>query len=215
MVALSSTRLQAIFDPVIVIVDANGLIRPLVIYMLKNSHKELLNALAKQLEGDCNRTTRWQQKMGRKWMTLIAYWIISMAIMVMVTQLGVVQSVGYGLFWLAGIVIGAILIVFGFININDPYGSFHLGLNIPPGADSSVRPDTEWLNMGHWKVDIAFILYGFIDGNNCRILTIFLGLVKVPFEPLFYIASFDKCCLALALKVIENAHCVPGGHVLG
>jgi len=34
----------------------------------------------------------------------------------------------------------------------DPYGTFHLGLNIREGQDPTKAPDTEWLNMGYWKV---------------------------------------------------------------
>ena len=34
----------------------------------------------------------------------------------------------------------------------EPYGTFHLGLNILPGSDPKDVPKTEWLNMGYWKV---------------------------------------------------------------
>lgn len=35
----------------------------------------------------------------------------------------------------------------------DPYGSFHLGLNLLPGESEAK---TEWLNMGYWKVSCVF-----------------------------------------------------------
>ena len=38
------------------------------------------------------------------------------------------------------------------MSAKDPYGTFHLALNIRPGHDPSKSPETEWLNMGYWKV---------------------------------------------------------------
>lgn len=35
---------------------------------------------------------------------------------------------------------------------SDPYGLFHLTLNRLPSQDPSSPPETEWLNMGYWKV---------------------------------------------------------------
>ena len=35
---------------------------------------------------------------------------------------------------------------------NDPYGLFHLSLNKLPFEDPNSLPETEWLNMGYWKV---------------------------------------------------------------
>ncbi|TDL28571.1 S-adenosyl-L-methionine-dependent methyltransferase [Rickenella mellea] len=40
-------------------------------------------------------------------------------------------------------------------SLQDPYGSFHLSLNRPPGADH-VLPKSEWLNMGYWKDTDSF-----------------------------------------------------------
>ncbi|KAF9513566.1 hypothetical protein BS47DRAFT_1485541 [Hydnum rufescens UP504] len=37
----------------------------------------------------------------------------------------------------------------------EPYGSFHLALNVLPGHERS-RPQTEWLNMGYWKDTSTF-----------------------------------------------------------
>jgi hypothetical protein len=37
-------------------------------------------------------------------------------------------------------------------HFNDPYGLFHLPLNKLPFEDPKFPPETEWLNMGHWKV---------------------------------------------------------------
>ena len=37
-------------------------------------------------------------------------------------------------------------------NLNDPYGLFHLELNKLPFEDPNSLPETEWLNMGYWKV---------------------------------------------------------------
>ena len=36
----------------------------------------------------------------------------------------------------------------------EPYGSFHLALNVLPGHKGS-RPQTQWLNMGYWKVSVS------------------------------------------------------------
>jgi hypothetical protein len=35
---------------------------------------------------------------------------------------------------------------------SEPYGSFHIELNRLPGSPKDVAPETEWLNMGYWKV---------------------------------------------------------------
>jgi hypothetical protein len=37
-------------------------------------------------------------------------------------------------------------------HINDPYGLFHLSLNKLPSEDPNSPPETEWLNVGYWKV---------------------------------------------------------------
>jgi hypothetical protein len=34
----------------------------------------------------------------------------------------------------------------------DPYGLFHLSLNKIPEDSPDNPPETEWLNMGYWKV---------------------------------------------------------------
>ena len=34
----------------------------------------------------------------------------------------------------------------------DPYGLFHLTLNKLPSESPNSPPQTEWLNMGYWKV---------------------------------------------------------------
>ncbi|KAF8525082.1 S-adenosyl-L-methionine-dependent methyltransferase [Hysterangium stoloniferum] len=53
---------------------------------------------------------------------------------------------------------GAIILgLLGFVLIfrkvvrEDPYGSFHIALNVRPGEDGRKRPETEWLNMGYWE----------------------------------------------------------------
>jgi hypothetical protein len=35
---------------------------------------------------------------------------------------------------------------------SDPYGLFHLAMNVRPGDSPEQVPKTEWLNMGCWKV---------------------------------------------------------------
>ncbi|KAF8508513.1 S-adenosyl-L-methionine-dependent methyltransferase [Gautieria morchelliformis] len=64
--------------------------------------------------------------------------------------------------------------------MGDPYGTYHIGLNNRSRDDTTMQPETEWLNMGYWK------------DTQC----------------------FPDACEALALKVIERAQCVDGGHVL-
>ena len=42
---------------------------------------------------------------------------------------------------------------------NDPYGLFHLSLNKLPFEDPNSPPETEWLNLGYWKVFSDQICY--------------------------------------------------------
>jgi hypothetical protein len=86
--------------------------------------------------------------------------MVSMALPVMAMRFGLFHFTGYDLFWQAGGVIGCILLVVGFMSTKDPYGVYHLSLNVRPDADSSVGPDTEWLNMGYWKVNHASAAQG-------------------------------------------------------
>lgn len=72
------------------------------------------------------------------------------------------QNASYTLFWPTSIVIGFILLVFGFMNTSDPYGMYHIGLNFRPGDDPSAVLETEWLNMGYWKVNTV------IEQRACR-----------------------------------------------
>ena len=36
-------------------------------------------------------------------------------------------------------------------NYDDPYGTFHIALNMTNEAQRETGPPTEWLNMGFWK----------------------------------------------------------------
>jgi len=45
-----------------------------------------------------------------------------------------------------------LLLLFLITRSSDPYGLFHLTLNKLPSHDPNQPPDTEWLNMGCWKV---------------------------------------------------------------
>ena len=52
-------------------------------------------------------------------------------------------------------IIGAAFVAYWPTMIKDPYGLFHLTLNKLPREDPSVPPQTEWLNMGFWRVSDA------------------------------------------------------------
>lgn len=45
-----------------------------------------------------------------------------------------------------------------YMKAGDPYGLFHLSLNILPGGSETDEPKTEWLNMGYWKVSVMVSL---------------------------------------------------------
>ena len=67
----------------------------------------------------------------------------------------------------------------------DPYGLFHLSLNKLPFEDPNSPPETEWLNMGYWKVfsnriSIPFLFYYYAMILN-RIQKYFQKRVKVSF----------------------------------
>lgn len=81
--------------------------------------------------------------------------MISLAISILVLIWVALYSAGYDARWLA-LVGGASVVLYLLLRgskpgHSEPYGSFHLGLNVRPGMDRSP-PQTEWLNMGYWKV---------------------------------------------------------------
>lgn len=51
----------------------------------------------------------------------------------------------------------ALILVGAKMNTSDPYGTFHLALNVRPEDESKGQkvPKTEWLNMGYWKVSLS------------------------------------------------------------
>ncbi|KAF8584979.1 hypothetical protein K439DRAFT_1344575 [Ramaria rubella] len=36
-------------------------------------------------------------------------------------------------------------------NTAEPYGAYHIALNVRPSDNPNLRPSSEWLNMGYWK----------------------------------------------------------------
>ena len=48
----------------------------------------------------------------------------------------------------------------------DPYGLFHLSLNKLPFEDPNSPPQTEWLNLGYWKVFSDRIFIAFFSSCN-------------------------------------------------
>lgn len=89
----------------------------------------------------------------RKWKTLTACWLVYMTATVVAARFELLHNANHDLLWRAGNFIGIILIIFGFVSSNDPYGMYHIGLNVHPGDDPRTAPETEWLNMGYWKVN--------------------------------------------------------------
>lgn len=65
-----------------------------------------------------------------------------------------------GLSWTSqAVLFVALALIFSFIPIpipngmtRDPYGTFHVALNVTDDAQRRTGPPTEWLNMGYWKV---------------------------------------------------------------
>jgi hypothetical protein len=49
---------------------------------------------------------------------------------------------------------------------SDPYGLFHLSLNKLPTEDPNSLPETEWLNMGYWKVFSDRISISLFSSSN-------------------------------------------------
>ena len=60
---------------------------------------------------------------------------------------------------------------------DDPYGTFHLQLNAVPGQPGP--PDTEWLNMGFWKVIHKLNMDNIQSNEALRIPPHFLKHAKV------------------------------------
>jgi hypothetical protein len=56
---------------------------------------------------------------------------------------------------LAAIVVIVLVYVAVCHKFRDPYGTYHVRLNILPGE---VDARTEWLNMGYWKVVKSFLI---------------------------------------------------------
>ena len=111
-----------------------------------------------------------------------------MTITAVAAWFNLLQNGSHDLFWqtvTVSVTIGMIFLIFFFIGISDPYGMFHIALNIRPGDDPTTAPETEWLNMGYWKVNIvccAMSLFNLVEIlTNCdfRTLKYFLSLVKV------------------------------------
>lgn len=145
-----------------VTVHSNALVRPLVVYTLKKSHREFMDSLAKKLEG-CPLNAEHQPQSKA---TTMAIWIV---FLVIALQPVIAMQFDWpfhvtsdNLFWQAGVasVLAGALIIVVFMSNTDPYGAYHIGLNVRPDADSSVPPNTEWLNMGYWKVNPISAPYG-------------------------------------------------------
>ncbi|KIJ45179.1 hypothetical protein M422DRAFT_779090 [Sphaerobolus stellatus SS14] len=64
-------------------------------------------------------------------------------------MLGEIYTANYAL--ITASVISVAIIIFLKMYAKDPYGTYHLGLNMRPGQDSTKPPKTEWLNMGYWR----------------------------------------------------------------
>jgi SAM-dependent methyltransferase len=87
----------------------------------------------------------------------------------------------------------------------DPYGSFHVSLNASSNSSSVTSSQTEWLNMGYWKVRF-FMIY--------LIPWRYLILDRIPIYSLLHVEVnwilsrvklFTNCNSALALKVAQAA----------
>lgn len=52
------------------------------------------------------------------------------------------------------VIVGVLSVLYRLNMTSDPYGLFHLTLNHLPGQDPTIPPQTEWLNMGFWKVSL-------------------------------------------------------------
>lgn len=108
------------------------------------------------------------------------------------------------------------LLAFGFYNAGDPYGSFHIAFNITD-PEQGDHPPTEWLNMGYWKVrrvSSAPPNAMLTSTISTRPLSQTLAKVCLRFTLLASPAN-SYIIIALALKVVQAAGCVPGGRVLG
>ncbi|KAF7795464.1 hypothetical protein EIP86_006625 [Pleurotus ostreatoroseus] len=78
---------------------------------------------------------------------------VYLKVLLLYATVGLFQSLP----WYASAALLALLgsIAFGLYHASDPYGTFHLQLNVTDPAQGS-QPPTEWLNMGYWKNAASF-----------------------------------------------------------
>jgi hypothetical protein len=88
------------------------------------------------------------------------------------------------------IIISVLLTIFYWLfeHSSEPYGLFHLDMNKLPGAGGISIPQTEWLNMGYWKVLVKpFPCFGSRMRTLHRIQMCSLRHAKVSHRPYIYI----------------------------
>lgn len=132
------------------------LFMPYIVSTIIKGHTDAANVLAAKLKSTCLSIYYWRvywllllKKIKRIRMPLSYFSLFLILLGALYTGYLVKNS-----FYLT--CVGFLFAVASWLYIqrhhNDPYGLFHLSLNKLPFEDPNSLPETEWLNLGYWKV---------------------------------------------------------------